>query len=32
VAREPSMPISQGVNDTRLKEMLVTDWRPEQDW
>jgi hypothetical protein len=29
---DPSLPISQVVNDTRLKEMLVSDWRPEQDW
>jgi hypothetical protein len=32
VARDPSLPISQVVNDTRLKEMLVSGWRQEQDW
>lgn len=27
-----SLPPRQIVNDTRLKEMLVTGWRPEDDW
>jgi hypothetical protein len=27
-----SLPIYQVVNDTRLKEMLLTDWRPDQVW
>src|SRR4051794_15136778 len=31
-AAKPSMPISQIVNDTALKEMLVSNWRPEHDW
>ena len=25
-------PISQIVNDTALKEMIVSNWRPERDW
>ena len=28
----PSLPIDQIVNDVRLKEMLVTNWKPEDDW
>jgi hypothetical protein len=31
-ASDPSLQIYQIVNDTALKEMLVTGWRPEQDW
>lgn len=29
---EPSLPINQIVNDTRLKEMLVSGWRTEDRW
>jgi hypothetical protein len=29
---DPSLPINQIVNDTRLKEMLVTGWRSEDHW
>ena len=29
---DPSLPIHQVVNDTRLKDMLVTGWRPEDHW
>lgn len=29
---DPSLPIYQVVNDTRLKEMLVSNWRPEDVW
>jgi hypothetical protein len=29
---DPTLPIRMIVNDTRLKEMIVTDWRPEDDW
>lgn len=29
---DPSLPINHIVNDTRLKEMLVTSWRPEDRW
>jgi hypothetical protein len=28
----PSLPIYKVVNDTRLKEMIVSGWRPEQEW
>jgi hypothetical protein len=28
----PSLPIYQVVNDTRLKEMVVANWRPEDVW
>ena len=31
-ATDPSLPIYQVVNDTRLKEMIVSDWRPKQMW
>ena len=31
-AKDPSLPISQTVNDTALKEMLVSGWSPEQEW
>ena len=27
-----SLPIYSVVNDTRLKEMLITDWRPADTW
>jgi len=27
-----SLPIYQVVNDTRLKEMIVSHWRPEDEW
>ena len=30
--RDKSLPIFQIVNDTALKEMLVTGWRPEDEW
>jgi hypothetical protein len=29
---DPSLPINQIVNDTRLKEMLVSGWRTEDRW
>lgn len=29
---DPSLPIVMLVNDTRLKEMLVTGWEPEDVW
>jgi len=29
---DPSLPIYQVVNDTRLKEMVVSGWRPEDVW
>jgi len=28
----PDQPISQIVNDTMLKEMIVSAWRPGLDW
>jgi len=28
----PSLPIYKIVNDTALKEMIVSGWRPEQEW
>jgi hypothetical protein len=31
-APKPTDPISQAVNVTALKEMIITGWRPEQDW
>jgi hypothetical protein len=31
-AADPRLPINQIVNDTALKEMLVSGWRPEADW
>jgi hypothetical protein len=27
-----SLPLYQIVNDTRLKEMIVSGWKPEQEW
>jgi hypothetical protein len=32
VASDASLPISQIVNDTILKEWLVSGWSPERDW
>lgn len=32
VARDSSIPISQAVNDTALKEYLVSKWKPEDTW
>lgn len=32
ITRDALLPISQVVNDTRLKEMLVSDWSPDRDW
>lgn len=32
VATDPTIPRYTVVNDTRLKEMLVSGWRPERDW
>lgn len=29
---DPSLPIYKVVNDTRLKEMIVTGWMPESEW
>ena len=29
---DPSLPIYKVVNDTRLKEMVVSGWRPENEW
>jgi hypothetical protein len=29
---DPSLPIYKVVNDTRLKEMVVSGWRPEDEW
>lgn len=29
---DPSLPIYQIVNDTLLKEMIVSNWRPEDEW
>lgn len=31
-ATDPSTPIYEVVNDTDLKQMIVTGWRPEDDW
>jgi hypothetical protein len=31
-AKDPSLPIYKVVNDTRLKEMIVSGWRPEDEW
>lgn len=31
-ATDPSLPIYQIVNDVRLKEMVVSGWRPEDVW
>lgn len=30
--KDPSIPIYRVVNDTRLKEMIVSGWRPEDNW
>jgi len=32
VATDPTIPRASIVNDTRLKEMLVSGWRPEHNW
>ncbi len=32
VTTDPSLPRYSVVNDTQLKEMIVSGWRPEQDW
>jgi hypothetical protein len=32
ITQDASLPISQIVNDTRLKEMIVSAWVPERDW
>lgn len=32
VATDPKLPVYRVVNDTRLKEMLVSGWVPERDW
>jgi len=29
---DSSLPIYKVVNDTRLKEMVVSGWRPEDEW
>jgi hypothetical protein len=29
---DPSLPIYKVVNDTRLREMIVSGWRPEDEW
>lgn len=31
-ATDPSLPIYQVVNDTALKEMIVSGWVPEDEW
>lgn len=31
-AADPSLPIYQVVNDTRLREMIDSEWRPEDEW
>ena len=30
--RDRSLPICQIVNDGALKDMLVSGWKPEDDW
>jgi len=30
--RDPTLPIRQIVNDTMLREMLNSDWSPDQSW
>lgn len=30
--RDKSLPVFQVVNDTALKEMLVSGWKPEDEW
>jgi len=32
VATDPAVPIYKIVNDTRLKEMIVSGWAPEREW
>jgi hypothetical protein len=31
-ATDPRLPIHQAINDTLLKERIVSGWRPEDDW
>jgi hypothetical protein len=31
-ATDPTVPIYQVVNDAMLKEMVVSSWRPDDDW
>jgi hypothetical protein len=31
-AASPAIPHYSVVNDTRLKEMIISGWRPEQEW
>jgi hypothetical protein len=31
-ATDPSLQIYQVVNDTRLREMVDSEWRPQDDW
>ena len=31
-ATDPSLPMYRIVNDARLKEMIVSGWRPENEW
>lgn len=32
LAKDPAIPIAMVVNDTRLKEMLVKNWKPSDEW
>ena len=32
VAKDPTVPVDMIVNDIGLKELLVSDWRPEHWW
>lgn len=32
VANDPSVAIYEVVNDTALKEMIVSNWRPANEW
>ena len=32
VAKDPTVPVDMIVNDIALKELLVSDWRPEHWW
>lgn len=31
-ATDPALPIYRVVNDTRLREMIVSGWVPKQEW
>ncbi len=31
-ATDSSLPIAKVVNDTALKEMIVSGWKPEKEW